>query len=124
MNEDLRQNGGAAAWLMVALAVMVAIAVLCLAGCASRTYVDWHDTANRHLSKMESVLTYSELSEPIVDKIIEMDERIERLEDKSCTITPDEIETVAEHASRKTREQFDFDEYFHEMEALIDQLKQ
>jgi predicted transcriptional regulator len=75
-----RQTGGGAVWLMFFLAVIGVALFLCLTGCASKSYVDWNDTAGRHLSRMEFIETYADLSEPVVDKLIELDNRVRRLE--------------------------------------------
>ena len=94
-----RQTGGGAVWLMFCVAVMGVALLLCLTGCATKSYVDWNDKAGRHLSRMEFIDTYADLSEPAVDKIIELDNRVRRLEKYHDN-------PVAAIASEKTRAQF------------------
>jgi hypothetical protein len=84
--------------LKVIVVVLTVISLLTLTGCATRGYVDRRCTETRHLTRLEMLCDYAELREPLIEKVIELDDRLKRMERKS---------EIGRAASAKTKKQFE-----------------
>jgi hypothetical protein len=75
----------------------LAVFLMLLGGCATRGYVDRRCTETRYLTRLEMLCDYAELREPLIEKVIELDDRLKRMERKS---------EIGRAASAKTKAQF------------------